>query len=104
MLSKHVLENKPISLFVECEQRLVASLLPVSSDSLRVEWKDTQIEKMGGDSNGVPVPSMGRKKATSLIRSRCTVQMETKEILAAPEILWMWDEQSKKQSYKESQK
>ena len=90
VLSKHVLKNKPVTLFVEVFQDKGWShrALLVSSDSLRVEWKDTQIEKMGSGIRTVYQYHLWGEKGSHIIDpiSLHGAKGDQEEILAAPEI------------------
>ena len=90
VLSKYVLENEPIILFVEVYQDKGWShrALLVSCDSLRVEWKETQIEKMGSGIRTVYEYHLWGEKGSHIIDSISLhgAKGDQEEILAAPEI------------------
>ena len=87
---KHVHENKPIELFVEVYQNKGWShrALLVSSSSLRVEWKDTQIENLGTGIRTVYQYHLWGEKGSHIIDSISLYGAREKEesIQTTPEI------------------
>jgi len=90
VLSKHIIENKPIVMFVEVYQDKGWShrTLLVSSASLRVEWKDTQIENLGTGIRTVYQYHLWGEKGSHIIDSISLhgAKGEYEEQLTAPEI------------------
>ena len=90
VLDKHALEHKPVLLFVEVYQDKGWShrALIVSSASLRVEWKDTQIEKMETGIRTVYQYQLWGEKGSHIIDtiSLYGAKGEKQEVLTAPEI------------------
>ena len=90
VLGKHVQENKPVELFVEVYQDKGWShrALLVSSSSLRVEWKDTQIEHLGSGVRTVYQYHLWGEKGSHIVEaiSLHGAKGEREEVLTAPEI------------------